>query len=334
MRTQLDEIRKAGERSTSLTRQLLAFSRKQMLAPKVLDLNEIVRDTETLLRRLIGENLDLVTVLPPGLGSVTADPGQISQILINLAVNARDAMPDGGKLAIETKNVELDEAFARTHPDAHPGPYVQLQVTDSGLGMTAEVKSRIFEPFFTTKEPGKGTGLGLSVIHGIVQQSGGVIDVESESGVGTTFKIYLPRVEQAASKADAPSSPVPERRDNEVILLVEDEESLRVLVRYLLEQGGYTVLIAAEGGEALNAAAAFREPIHLLITDVVMPGMSGTVLAERLLAIHPEMKVLYMSGYSDDLVFRHGFSDERASFLQKPFLPADLAQKVREALTK
>ncbi|MGE3578344.1 MAG: MEDS domain-containing protein [Vicinamibacterales bacterium] len=329
----LDEIRKAGQRSASLTRQLLAFSRKQVLAPKVLDLNDVVRDAEKMLRRFIGEDIHLVTTLDPGIGSVRADPGQLEQALLNLAVNARDAMPQGGRLAIETRNVVLGED-ARPHADVRPGRYVMLTVTDTGVGMTDEVKRHLFEPFFTTKEPGRGTGLGLAVVHGIVRQSGGAVEVHSEPGVGTSFKIYLPRVEQTAPSGKSWQDLGPAPRGTETLLLVEDEDAVRALARFSLRQCGHTVLEASHGEEAIRVATDHRETIHLLVTDVVMPGMGGRVLAERLLSLHPEMKVLYLSGYTDDAVVRHGILHEEVNFLQKPLSPAALAHRVREVLAK
>ncbi len=328
----LEEISKAGARSAALTRQLLAFSRQQVLAPKVLDLNEVVRETERMLRRVIGEDIDLAVVLHPRLGSVTADPGQMEQVLLNLAVNARDAMPQGGKLTIETSNVALGEDYAESHAGVRPGRYVMLAVTDNGVGMTEEVKRHLFEPFFTTKGPGKGTGLGLAVIHGIVKQSNGSIDVYSEPGVGTSFKIYLPRVDAAASTVRPWHSVGPAPRGTETLLLVEDEDAVRTLARLTLQRYGYTVLEASHGEEAIRVATNHHQTIHLLVTDVVMPGMGGRVLAERLLSLHPEMKVLYLSGYTDDAVVRHGILHEEVNFLQKPFSPDALAHQVREVL--
>jgi PAS domain S-box-containing protein len=330
----LEEILKAGQRSASLTRQLLAFSRKQVLALKVLDLNDVVRDTEKMLRRLIGEDIHLTTVLHPQLGCVKADSGQLEQVLLNLAVNARDAMPQGGQLTIETNNVALGEYYARSHADVRPGWYVMLAVTDTGIGMTEEVKRHLFEPFFTTKGPSKGTGLGLAVVHGIVKQSGGSIEVCIEPGVGTSFKIYVPRVEQAAPTGKSWSGLGPAPRGTETLLLVEDEDAVRALTRFTLQKCGYTVLEASDGEEAIQVATNHREKIDLLVTDVVMPGMGGRILAERLLSLHPEMKVLYLSGYTDDAVIRQGILHEEVNFLQKPFSPNALAHQVWELLAE
>jgi PAS domain S-box-containing protein len=330
----LEEIRKAGERSASLTRQLLAFSRKQVPSPKVLDLNEVVRDTEKMLRRVIGEDIQLTTVLHPQLGSVKADPGQLEQVLLNLAVNARDAMPQGGKLTIETNNVDLGEDYARSHADVRPGQYVMLAVTDTGNGITEEVKLRMFEPFFTTKGPGYGTGLGLAVVLGIAKQSDGSVEVYSEPGVGTSFKIYLPRMEQAASTRTSSPGLGTAPLGTETLLLVEDEDAVRALTRFTLQQCGYHVLEASHGEEAIRVASKYEERIHLLVTDVVMPGMGGRVLAERLLILRPEIKILYLSGYTDDAVVRHGILHEEVNFLQKPFSTNALASKVREVLAK
>lgn len=330
----LQQILKAAERSGSLTRQLLAFSRKQVLAPKVLDLNDLVRTTEKMLRRVIGEDIQLTATLHPQLGRVKADPGQLEQVLLNLAVNARDAMPQGGRLTIETNNVVLGEDYARSHSDVRPGHYTMLAVTDTGIGMTEEVKRRLFEPFFTTKGPGKGTGLGLAVVHGIVKQSDGSIEVYSERGVGTSFKVYLPRVEEAGSGGKSRPGLGPAPHGTETILLVEDEDAVRALTRFTLQRCGYTVLEASHGEEAIRVATNHRETIHVLVTDVVMPGMGGRVLAERLLSLHPEMKVLYLSGYTDDAVVRHGILHEEVNFLQKPFSPTALAHRVREVLAE
>jgi PAS domain S-box-containing protein len=328
----LEEIRKAGRRSASVTRQLLAFSRKQVLAPRILNLNEVVHDTEKMLQRLIGEDVRLDTVLDGSLDNVRADPGQIEQVLLNLAVNARDAMPQGGSLRIETKNVVLDEAFADVRPGVKAGPYVMLTMSDTGIGMAEEVQRHVFEPFFTTKGPTKGTGLGLSVVHGIVQQSDGHIEVASEIGVGTTFTIYLARtaeIPRAESPAGTTASAL---SGTETILLVEDEEAVRALSRHVLRMCGYTVLEAGDVDEAQRICTESREKIHLLVTDVVMPGMGGRALAERLLEQRPDMEVLYVSGYTDDAVVRHGILHKEVNFLQKPFSPTALAQKVHEVL--
>ena len=332
LRRNVEEIKKAGERAASLTRQLLAFSRKQVLQPKVLDLNAVVSDMEKMLRRLIGEDIELRTALAADLGSVKADPGQIEQVLMNLAVNARDAMPQGGNLIIETENVYLNEGYATRHIAVKPGPYVMLAVSDTGEGMSEETQSRIFEPFFTTKEVGKGTGLGLSTVYGIVKQSGGNIWVYSEVGEGTVFKIYLPRVDEAAQEY----KPGPEAQESldgtEVILLAEDDERVRGLVREVLEGYGYRVLEAEGGSAALSVSERHEGPIHLLLTDVVMPKMSGRELAIRLARVRPEMKVLYMSGYTDESIVHHGVLDAGTPFLQKPFEAEALARKVRELL--
>jgi|SRR5579883_360891 len=326
------EIGQAGERAASLTRQLLAFSRNQVLEPKVLSLNAVVTDTERMLRRLIGEDVTVSTVLDPALAKVKADLGQIEQMLMNLAVNARDAMPQGGRLTIETANAELDETYTRAYPDLRAGRYVMLAVTDTGTGMTEEVKAHIFEPFFTTKEPGKGTGLGLATVFGIVKQSGGHVTVYSELGQGTTFKVYLPTVEEKVTSGKSHPGVKLIRRGTETILLTEDEPALRALGRHVLEGHGYTVLEAGHGEKALRVADEYQGTIHLLVTDVVMPGMSGRQLAERLTGLLPGIKVLYLSGYTDDAVVRHGVLQAETAFLQKPFTPSALAQKVRDVL--
>ncbi len=332
VREKMEEIKTAADRAASLTRQLLAFSRRQVLQPRVVDLNQIVANTDRMLRRLIGEDIDLVALCPPGVGRVKVDPGQIEQVIMNLAVNARDAMPQGGKLTIETANVELDGAYASNHVAVKSGPYVMLAVSDTGHGISPETQARIFEPFFTTKEQNKGTGLGLSTVYGIVKQSGGNIWVYSEPGKGATFKIYLPRVEEAPQpKTEVETAPAT-LRGTETVLLVEDEAAVRLLVRGVLEENGYHVLDAGSGAEALVMANNSKQPIHLLVTDVVMPGMSGREVAQQVTLAHPETKVLFMSGYTDDAIVRHGVLESSAAFVQKPFTPDNLLRKIREAL--
>jgi PAS domain S-box-containing protein len=324
------EIKKAGQRAATLTRQLLAFSRQQVLEAKVLNLNDIVADTEKMLQRLIGEDIELTTDLATDLGQVRADHGQMEQVILNLVVNARDAMPDGGRLTIETRNVELDEDYCKHHPPSIPGRYVALMVTDTGIGMDAGTQAHIFEPFFTTKEVGKGTGLGLATVYGVVKQSGGCVWVYSEVGIGSTFKVYLQRVDEPVERNDASPIVSTLRRGTETILLVEDEDLLRTLTRSLLEQGGYTVLEARDGREALEIARAHSEPIHLLLTDMVMPGMRGPEVARGLAPIHSESKVIYMSGYTS--FTRRVMLDSDATLLQKPFTRDSLLTKLREVL--
>jgi signal transduction histidine kinase len=328
----LGEIKRAADRAAELTRQLLAFSRRQVLSFQVINLNAIVTGMDRMLRRLIGEDVELETRLAPGLGRVKADPGQIEQVIMNLAINARDAMPWGGKLTLETRNVELDEKYAASHASVKPGPYVLLAVSDSGAGMDKEVLEHIFEPFFTTKEQGKGTGLGLAMVYGTIKQCGGFIWVYSEKGKGATFKIYLPLVEEG-EEGEATQA-VEERplTGTETILLVEDETGVRGLAEQVLADYGYRVLAASRGEEALRLAAQSDGPLHLLLTDVVMPGMSGRELAERLHPSKPGLKVLYMSGYTDEAIVRHGVLEEGVEFLQKPFTPQALARKVRQVL--
>ena len=327
----LEQIRRAADRASTLTRQLLTFSRKQVFQPRPLDLSVVVGEIEKMLRRVIPEDVQLITLLDPRLGRVSADPGQIEQVIVNLAVNGRDAMPQGGKLTIETANVDLAASYARKHPGARPGPHVTLAVSDTGTGMDASTITRIFEPFFTTKEPGKGTGLGLSTVYGIVKQSGGHIEVHSEPGRGSTFKVFLPRTEAAArTPRSATEGEVP--RGSETILLVEDEGDLRVLTREILEEGGYRVLEAGGPDAALQSAPSHPGPIHLVLTDVVMPRMSGREMAARLKTLRPEIQVLYMSGYTDDAIGHHGVLSPGTHFLQKPFTPETLLRKVREVL--
>ena len=333
LRGPAQEIAGASQRASSLTRQLLAFSRKQMLAPKVLDLNGVVTENLKMLTRVIGEDIDLVMVPAPALGAVRADAGQIDQVIMNLAVNARDAMPSGGKLTIETSNVSLDEEYARFHAPLRPGDYVMLAISDTGLGMDSETQSHIFEPFFTTKGP-KGTGLGLSTVYGIVKQSGGYIWVNSEPGKGTSFKIYLPRIAERAEPAQvvAANESAFTEPGTETILLAEDEANLRYLARQFLEKQGYKVIEAADGAVAMQIAVAHEGVIHLLLTDVIMPGMNGRELAQRISEIRPQTKVLYMSGYTENVIGHNGTLDAGVRLLQKPFTLRDLKSKVREVL--
>jgi PAS domain S-box-containing protein len=328
----LNAIKDAGERAAALTRQLLAFSRKQILQPKVLDLNQVIFETNKMLQRLIGEDVDLLVGLAPDLGKVKADPSQIEQVLMNLSVNARDAMPKGGKLTIETDNVYLDEEYTSRHLSMRPGCYIMLAVSDTGCGMDAKTQARIFEPFFTTKEVGKGTGLGLSTVYGIVKQSGGNIWVYSEVGRGTTFKVYLPCVEMAVEEYRASKDETEAPIGTETVLLVEDEEMVRFMTREILQESGYQVLEAKHGQDALVVAAEYSGPIHLMLSDVVMPQISGRELAELLAPLRSEMKVLYMSGYTDDAIVHHGVLDKDMAFIEKPFTPSALARKVREVL--
>jgi len=334
-RQDVDEIHRAADRAAALTQQLLAFSRRQVLQPKVIDLNALVSNVENLLRRLIGEDVLLATTLAGDVGRVRADPGQVEQVIVNLAVNARDAMPAGGRLTIETRNVELDAAYAAEHQTVVPGPYAVIAVSDSGTGMSAETQSHMFEPFYTTKEVGKGTGLGLATVYGIVKQSGGSIWVYSELGHGTTVKVYLPRVDEPAEPL-APSTPADAEslRGTETILLVEDEPAVRAVARQILTRQGYAVLEAADGQTALAMVDAGGPRVDLVITDVVMPGMSGRSLADRLASRYPGLRVLYMSGYTDDAIVRHGMLEPGLAYLQKPFRPDALARKVREVLNR
>ena len=333
LRGPAQEIANATQRATSLTRQLLAFSRKQMLAPKILDLNEVVTENLKMLTRMIGEDIDLVMVPSPAIGAVRADPGQIDQVIMNLAVNARDAMPDGGKLTIETANVSLDENFARTHAPLEPGEYVMLALSDTGVGMDVDTQSRIFEPFFTTKGA-KGTGLGLSTVYGIVKQSGGFIFVDSQPHRGTTIRAYFPRIDardEPAAMHDVLGLPRPER-GQETILLVEDEVNLRRLARQYLETQGYKILEAEDGAAALQIAAGHKGALDLLLTDVVMPGMNGRELARHVTTQRPDIRVLYMSGYAENAVGHDGTLDAGINLLQKPFSLPALKDRVREVL--
>ena len=334
LRGPAQEIASASERASSLTRQLLAFSRKQMLAPRIVNLNDVASENLRMLTRMIGEDIDLVMVPSPNLWPVRADAGQIEQVIMNLAVNARDAMPSGGKLTIETSNVTLDEDYARVHSPLHPGDYVMIAISDTGNGMDSETQSHIFEPFFTTKGP-KGTGLGLSMVYGIVKQSGGYVWVYSEPGKGTTFKVYLPRVTEAGEMvADAlpAAAPLADKQPRETILVVEDEANLRRLTRQFLENRGYSVLDAADGAAAVQICVAHQGTIHLLLTDVIMPGMNGRELAKRVAEIRPNTKVLYMSGYTENAIGHNGTLDAGIKLLQKPFTLQALQAKVREVL--
>jgi PAS domain S-box-containing protein len=327
-----EEIEKASQRAVSLTRQLLAFSRQQVLEPAILNLNTLVSDMEKMLPRLIGEDIQLILLLDPAIGQVKADPGQIEQVVMNLTVNARDAMPDGGKMTIQTANAELDAAFQREHQGSIPGQYVMLAVTDTGTGMDPETQAQIFEPFFTTKDRDKGTGLGLATVYGVVKQSSGYITVDSEKGKGASFKIYLPRIEQSVTTHSEVNHTPLTVRGSETILLVEDAEPLRKLAYMFLRDNGYQVLTAADGSEAQQAAVQNAGPIHLLLTDVVMPGINGRVLAEQLAPRHPAMKVLYMSGYTDSFIAGHGVLEAGIHLLHKPFTEEALMRKVRELL--
>jgi signal transduction histidine kinase/ActR/RegA family two-component response regulator len=329
---QLGEIQRAAERAAALTRQLLAFSRQQVLEPKVLDLNAVVRGLDKMLRRLIGEDIDFETAADGDIGRVRVDPGQIEQVIVNLVVNARDAMPGGGKLTIETACVELDEECLRNHHAMRPGTYVLLAVSDTGSGMSPEIKARIFEPFFTTKGLGHGTGLGLATVHGIVKQSEGHIEVYSEPGHGTTFKVYLPAVAQQVDVEPASVVEVRRLEGRESILLVEDDEAIRTVVASALRLHGYTVIEAADGSEAISRCEHGTAPIDLVVTDVVMPLMSGPEFAERATRGRPELLVLFVSGYTDRALIHQGLRLTGTAFLQKPFTPETLIHKLREML--
>jgi CheY-like chemotaxis protein len=324
-------INEAGSRAAALTQQLLGFSRQSMLRPEMLDINTAVTEAGKLMRRLLGSNIEFRTVLHPDLHQVKVDPGQLDQVLMNLAINARDAMPGGGKLTIETSNVLLSDDYVATHLDCKAGPHVMVAVSDTGCGMDREVVARVFEPFFTTKEKGKGTGLGMATVFGIVQQSGGCIHVYSEPGHGTMFKIYLPAVAGPILSAGDTATRLG-IRGTETVLLVEDDERIRELALSTLERFGYTMLTAANGKEALRVAADHRGAIDLLLTDVVIPTVSGPELAKRIQVLFPEVRVLFMSGYTDDAVIRLGLLQGTVSFIQKPFGQVDLARKVREVL--
>jgi len=331
-RSDVEEIKRAASRAASLTRQLLAFSRRQVLQPKILDLNTVVRATENMLRRVIGEDINLITDLAKDLGLVKADPGQLDQVILNLAVNSRDAMPRGGNLAIATRNARIEASTVGVESIMPPGRYIVLSVSDTGTGMSPEIQRHLFEPFYTTKEPGKGTGLGLATVYGIVKQSGGYIFADTEPGRGSTFRIYLPRAQGKVEEPDTLQIHVPDTVAAGTILLVEDEEAVRKLARRVLEGSGYKVLEARDGKAALSAVAAHPGPLDLVLTDVVMPGMSGQELSARLVAQRPGLNVLYVSGYTDDAILQHGRLLPNTAFLQKPFSPATLVSKVQEVL--
>jgi two-component system cell cycle sensor histidine kinase/response regulator CckA len=332
LRNDIDRIEDASERAAALVRQLLAFSRKQVLQPKNLDLNGVVRSLEQLLRRLMGEDIRMQMKLAADIGTIKADPSQIEQVLMNLVVNARDAMPHGGKLVVETCNVELDQGYASEHVSVKPGKYVMLAVSDTGVGMNAETVAHIFEPFFTTKGGTRGTGLGLSTSYGIVKQSGGYIWVYSEPEEGTTFKVYLPRIDEAAEPAAAVWLKTAAQKGTETILLVEDNEAVRDLTETVLTSYGYKVIVTQTPEHAQRVAETLGADIQLVLTDVVMPSMSGRELVRKLTAKYPHLRVLYMSGYTDNIITSSGVLEPGLAFLQKPFTPALLAQKVREVL--
>jgi len=329
----VQHIHDAGKRAAGLTQQIMAFSRKQMLVPSVLNLNAIVRDMGAMVKRLIGSDIFFEADTAPDLGQVKADPTQIGQVVLNLAANARDAMPNGGRLVVATANAKLEEAVTRQHPDVKPGQYVMLSVTDTGCGMSADVLAHVFEPFFTTKGVGQGTGLGLATVYGIVKQSGGHIEVFSKLGEGTSFRVYLPRIDEPKPESGRVEVGLA-AKGHETILLVEDEEMVRRMTKLILSQSGYTVLEASNGKEALAVAERHRGPIHLLITDLVMPNLRGRELAERLTAVRSGLRVLFMSGYTEDMVVQQGVESATANFLPKPFSLASLTNKVREVLDR
>jgi signal transduction histidine kinase len=328
----LREILVSADRATDLTNQLLAFSRRQILQPRVLDLNQVLEGLETMLRRLLGEDLEIEIAKAPGIGTVLADPGRIEQVVMNLVVNARDAMPTGGKLTVETGEVYLDKEYVKSHEGTQEGPHVMLSVSDTGAGMSPEVCARLFEPFFTTKAQGKGTGLGLSTAYGIVKQSGGSISVYSEPGRGTTFKIYLPRMDGDAAEAAAAGVDEPPSTGSETVLVAEDDLAVRSVTVNMLRKRGYTVLEAESPGEALRLAGEHPDPIHLLVTDVVMPEMGGRELADAIVLVRPQVRVLFVSGYTENAIVHQGVLDRGIAFLSKPFTIQSLAAKVRSVL--
>lgn len=332
LRRDLEEIRKASDRATALTRQLLAFSRRQVLQPSVIDLNQLLEGVEKMLRRLIGEDVDLRMSPAPDLGRIRADPGQVEQVVMNLVVNARDAMPEGGALTLLTENVELDDEFVLNHAGARSGPHVMLAVSDTGCGMDASVLERLFDPFFTTKPAGKGTGLGLATVYGIVSQSGGAIWAESAPGEGSTFRVYFPRVDAEVDARPAEPRMARPPVGAATILLVEDDAALRQLAQRILSAAGHTVLEAANGGEALLLCERHGPSLTLLLADVVMPGMSGRELASRIGSLAPNARILFMSGYTDDAILHHGVLEHGTFFLPKPFTPETLLSRVEEVL--
>jgi CheY-like chemotaxis protein len=331
VRHDLTQIRQAGDRAAALTSRLLAVSRRQILKPEIVDLSAIVAGLRDMIVRLVGEDVALVLELAPDLARVKADPGQIEQVVLNLIVNARDAMPDGGVVTIETRNVQVDASYAAEHPGTRPGPHAMLAVRDTGVGMDEAIRRRIFEPFFTTKAQGKGTGLGLSMVYGIVKQSGGSIWFQSEPGHGSRFTIYLPCTSGVPAPRSVPP-PAPAAHGHETVLVVEDEPPLRELAGRVLRGAGYTVLQAGTGEEALGLLAGHADPVHLVFTDVVMPGMNGRELAARLATLRPGIRVLYTSGYTEDAILRHGVLDDPSRFLGKPYTPSVLRRRIREAL--
>ncbi|MBU1055732.1 MAG: response regulator [Proteobacteria bacterium] len=334
VRERIQEIHTAGERAASLTRQLLAFSRKQVLQPKIMNLNKTAKNMEKMLLRMIGEDIELRAFLAPDLGQIEADTGQIEQVIMNLIVNARDAMPEGGKITLETENVDIDEKYADTHTSVIPGSYVMLSISDTGIGMSDETRIRIFDPFYTTKDKGKGTGLGLSTVYGIIKQSKGNIWVYSEPGKGCTFKIYLPQVEKPIPKAELMPKSIDTLIGSETILVAEDDEMVRNFIVRALQGYGYKVLTAASGEEAIEISLAYKNTIHLLLTDVIMPGINSRDMEESIKTSRPKIKVLYMSGYTDNTIVHYGVLDPGKEFIAKPFTPESMARKVREVIEK
>jgi CheY-like chemotaxis protein len=334
LRGYAEEILKAADRAGALTNQLLAFSRRQIMQPRVINVNAVLIQTQKMLQRLIGEDIELVLDLGVNVGNIKADPGHVEQAIVNLAVNARDAMPMGGHLRIETSNVALDEHYAKTHMGVKPGEFTMIAVSDDGHGMDAETRRHIFEPFFTTKEKGKGTGLGLATVYGIVKQTGGDIWVYSEPGQGTTFKLYFPRVLEPLSESSGADPSATRRSGGETVLVVEDEQAVRDLTVRILQQLGYTILTASSGAQALEISAAHEGHIDLLLTDVVMPNMSGRQLADQILESRPDTRILFLSGYTENTVVHHGVLDAGVDFLPKPFSRENLSRKLREVLAK